>query len=212
MTRHLMVAVAVLAFAASPAWAQIRVPGPINSADGKSSKPTGRTPAPPPPSGVPGSRADTDLTSPAQPVVTDMPPTEALFDAINRGDLPAAQEAIGRGADIHGRNVLGLTPLELSVDLGRNSISFLLLSLRSGAGYGDGKAPATTAANAATGRQTAAERRAEAAAERQAKREQQVARTAARAPAAAPRTAALFAGNGGTPAPTAGFLGFDAAR
>ena len=65
----------------------------------------------------------------------DMPPTEALFDAINRGDLAAAKDAINRGADINGRNVLGLTPLDLSVDLGRNNISFVLLSLRGEAGY-----------------------------------------------------------------------------
>ncbi len=210
MNRYIMVATAVLALAARPALAQIQVPGPINSADGKSSKPRGREAAAPPPVGVPGSRADTALTAPAQSVVTDMPPTEALFDAINRGDLPAAQQALGRGADIHGRNVLGLTPLDLSVDLGRNSISFLLLSLRGGAGFGDGAAPRT--ANAAPARQTLAERRAAAAAERQALREQAVAtRNAPRVPAA-PRNPALFAGNGGAPAPNAGFLGFDAAR
>ena len=202
--------------AAPPAWAQIRVPGPITGADGSSSKPTGRKPSAPPPVGVPGARADTELNAPAQAGATDMPPTEALFDAINRGDLAGVREALGRGADIQGHNVLGLTPLELSVDLGRNSISFLLLSLRGGAGYGDGQAPprrtADANATAAPARQSAAERRAEAAAERQARREQQdAARTAARAPAS-PRNPALFAGNGGAPAPNAGFLGFDAAR
>ena len=61
-----------------------------------------------------------------------MEPTEALFDAINRGDIGTARDAISRGADLHGHNVLGMTPLELSVDLGRNDISFMLLSMRGG--------------------------------------------------------------------------------
>jgi hypothetical protein len=59
-----------------------------------------------------------------------MEPTDALFDAINRGDIGTARDAISRGADLHGHNVLGMTPLELSVDLGRNDISFMLLSMR----------------------------------------------------------------------------------
>ena len=59
-----------------------------------------------------------------------MEPTEALFDAINRGDIAAARDAISRGAELNGHNILGMTPMELSVDLGRNDISFLLLSMR----------------------------------------------------------------------------------
>lgn len=59
-----------------------------------------------------------------------VPPTVALFDAINRGSLLAAKEAISRGADIKGRNILGQTPLDMAIDLNRNDIMFLLLSLR----------------------------------------------------------------------------------
>ena len=59
-----------------------------------------------------------------------MQPTDALFDAINRGDIATARDAISRGADLQGQNILGMTPLELSVDLGRNDISFMLLSMR----------------------------------------------------------------------------------
>ena len=59
-----------------------------------------------------------------------MQPTDALFDAINRGDIATARDAISRGADLQGQNILGMTPLELSIDLGRNDISFLLLSMR----------------------------------------------------------------------------------
>ena len=61
-----------------------------------------------------------------------MAPTAALFDAINRGDIIAARDALNRGADLNAQNVLGMTPIDLSVDLGRNDITFLLLSMRSG--------------------------------------------------------------------------------
>jgi ankyrin repeat protein len=87
------------------------------------------TSLPPPPS-LPGSHAQPIPVAPARHNVSDMDPTAALFDAINRGDTEAARDALGRGADIEGKNVLGQTPLALSVDLGRNDISFLLLSMR----------------------------------------------------------------------------------
>ncbi|MDI2090656.1 ankyrin repeat domain-containing protein [Commensalibacter oyaizuii] len=60
----------------------------------------------------------------------DKNPTQALFDAINTGNLNAAQDALGRGADLRATNVLGQTPLEMSVDLNRDRITFLLLSMR----------------------------------------------------------------------------------
>ena len=41
-------------------------------------------------------------------------------------------DAISRGADLRGHNLLGMTPIELSIDLGRNDISFMLLSMRGG--------------------------------------------------------------------------------
>ena len=68
--------------------------------------------------------------APANRAPVDMQPTDALFDAINRGDIATARDAISRGADLQGQNILGMTPLELSIDLGRNDISFLLLSMR----------------------------------------------------------------------------------
>lgn len=209
MNTRLLIAAACAAFAAAPAFAQIQVPGPISPAGGQSVKPRTRQTVEPAPVGIPGSRADTSMTGPAARSSVDMPPNEALFDSINRGDITGAKEAIGRGADLQGRNVLGLTPLELAVDLGRNDISFLLLSLRGGAGYrvaGPGRPP--------TPAQSAAERRAEKIAEQRARRQ---AASSERAQAdisapAAPRSAPLFAGNGGSPVPQAGFLGFDAAR
>ena len=83
-----------------------------------------------PPPTLPGSHAQSTPVAPADKTVADLNPNSALFDAINRGDTVAARDALSRGADPEAHNVLGLTPIELSVDLGRNDISFLLLSLR----------------------------------------------------------------------------------
>ena len=128
-----------------------------------------------------------------------MQPTEALFDAINRGDIAAARDALSRGADMSGVNVLGMTPLELSVDLGRNDISFLLLSMRGeDGGRGsravgrDAEAPAATAGKTVrVASPVKAERAAHVA-----------------PPPSAIAKPKLFANDGGTPVPGAGFLGF----
>jgi hypothetical protein len=88
---------------------------------------------PQPPPSLPGSHAQPMPVAPLDKNASDMNPNEALFDAINRGDTGAARDALSRGADPNTRNVLGLTPLEEAVDLGRNDISFLLLSERTNA-------------------------------------------------------------------------------
>ena len=164
----------------------------------------------PPPPAVPGARAEPTAVAPADRNAADLPPNEALFDAINRGDLPTAKDAINHGADLNGTNVLGLTPLELAVDLGRNEISFLLLTLRGGNGYTTSSGPAPVAPQ---GRAAAA--RAERDAARITARETRAERQAVAArPGAGPSLQAprLFAGQGGAPVPQSGFLGFDAAR
>ncbi|HEY0181599.1 MAG TPA: hypothetical protein VGC09_02225 [Rhodopila sp.] len=197
--------------ASSAAWAQIGS-GPVGTTGHAGRVPN--NPEKPPekaPDAVPGARAR-DPVAPATRPVGDMQPTDALFDAINRGDIAAARDALNRGADLNGVSILGMTPLELSVDLGRNDISFLLLSMRgedSGRGSravgrdtpsapppgmsaraggkpagpvkSAGRAPATKAAQAAS-------------------------TPPARKAPAAPK---LFANDGGTPLPSAGFLGFD---
>ncbi|WP_182081891.1 ankyrin repeat domain-containing protein [Bombella favorum] len=80
-----------------------------------------------PPSALPGADTNDGDNSHAR---VDINPTAALFDAINRGSLLGAKEALSRGADINARNVLEQTPLDLAIDLGRNDIMFQLLSLR----------------------------------------------------------------------------------
>ncbi len=151
-------------------------------------------PREPLPNAVPGARAQPGA---AERTRQNLGPNEALFDAINRGDLRDARDAITRGADLNSRNVLGLTPLELSVDLGRNDISFMLLSMRGAAGSapsprgretGIGGEPPRIAAPA---------------------RSRQPTVPVQAAPPSLPR---LWAGDGGTPQPDIGFLGFDAGR
>jgi hypothetical protein len=156
------------------------------------------------PDSVPGAKARAPA-APATHIAGDMQPNDALFDAINRGDIAAARDALNRGAELTAVNILGMTPMELSVDLGRNDISFLLLSMRgddSGRGaraVGRGVAsggPAPTGggrAKVATGATAGG-------------RTKSTEMPVAARPIARPK---LFANDGGTPLPSAGFLGFE---
>jgi len=99
--------------------------GPVVNRQPEQEKP--REQAPP---AIPGARAGGSPVVPAEKPPSDMTPNDALFDAINRGDIAAVRDAINRGAELRGKDILGLTPTELSIDLGRNDITFLLLSMR----------------------------------------------------------------------------------
>jgi hypothetical protein len=190
-------------FAASAAWAQTVLDSPALTTGRANRAAAGAAKDKPeiaPPNAIPGSTARAPA-APATKTVGDLQPNEALFDAINRGDIAAARDALNRGADLNGVNILGMTPMELSVDLGRNDISFLLLSMRgedSGRGsraIGRDVLPSGKTAQAGKpGKAVAATR----------------ANPVARVPVAArPVTPKLFANDGGTPQPSAGFLGFD---
>jgi len=144
-------------------------------------------------------------------------PTDALFDAINRGDIASARDAIDRGADLDGQSVLGLSPLDMSVDLGRNDITFLLLSLRNGDSRPGRRGPVQTTQSSSTAKPGAAHVQAGSKVTTTSQT-----KVAARAPTtppvkqaaqvapAQPAVPRLFAGDGGTPNPGVGFLGFDA--
>lgn len=156
----------------------------------------------PAPGAVPGSHAnDSPVADPSKPIA-DMNPNEQLFDAINRGDVAVAQEAIKHGADLSARNVLGMTPLELSVDLDRDKITFMLIALQGTDGghraavakAGKGVTPRVSA-KVSSPYPVAAPVQAHAP-------------RAASAPAAAP--VRQYANDTGTPNPQAGFLGFGA--
>jgi hypothetical protein len=180
-----------------------------------------------PPDALPGAVSHSDRVAPSQGApIAD--PTQALFDAINRGDIASARDAIDRGADLDGESVLGMTPLDTSVDLGRNDITFLLLSLRNGdsRSAGRGAVQTTQGGPAAKAGSTHVPASGKAQIAGQAKAAGQTStagqtKAAARAPAtppakqaaqvapAAPVAPRLFAGDGGTPNPGVGFLGFD---
>ncbi|HXA25894.1 MAG TPA: ankyrin repeat domain-containing protein [Acetobacteraceae bacterium] len=193
--------IGAILLAAGPSIAQAQQ---FNSIGGNA--PPKVTPKEIPPPALPGAAGNTSPVVPSVRPANDMEPTDALFDAINRGDIGSARDAISRGADLHGHNILGLTPMELSVDLGRNDISFLLLSMR---GADDGRnqqPPATT-----TAAKPVSAKAAKQAARTQGTPAKTATATATKAPAAQ-QTARLFSGDGGAPIPNAGFLGFDAGR
>jgi hypothetical protein len=130
-------------------------------------------------------------------------PNAALFDAINRGDLTAAREAVGRGADIESRNVLGLSPIDAAVDQGRSDILFFLLSVRGSSGS-QGAPPPAEPVTPAVGPRPSPRRNAQPPAPAPERQVQDPVQRVAN-----PR---LWAGDGGSPNPAIGFLGFDAGR
>src|ERR1700757_3277395 len=99
----------------------VLVNGPLHAQGGSSgmmnqlgSGPGRSQPTPPPekvvpPPALPGA-ANAGAVAPPTRVPLDMEPNEALFDAINRGDIGTARDALSRGADLHARNILGMTP------------------------------------------------------------------------------------------------------
>jgi hypothetical protein len=211
---------------ARPAWAQVSDKGvSMPSGSNPSSlvgpmpglKPAPIKPKAAEPDVLPGAATHSDRVTPAQggPIAD---PTEALFDAINRGDIASARDAIDRGADLDGRGVLGMTPLDQSVDLGRNDITFLLLSLRNGDTKLTSPASGQTAQSGPAGRSAAGQAAATAKAKASASAKTRMAARAAAKPTvgqagsttpAAPVAPRLFAGDGGAPNPAVGFLGFD---
>ena len=148
---------------------------------GKSDDDDDKTPAAPP--AIPGAVSSPDRVAPAGKNAADLDPNAALFDAIDRGDITAAREALGRGADLSAKNVLGQTPIDMSIDLSRNDITFLLLSMRSQNGD---EAPAAAGGD---------------------EQDASLAAPSGHAELAAPPTIHAVPG-GGTPVPSQGFLGF----
>src|SRR4051812_31746 len=147
----------------------------------------------PPPPALPGlQNRQAPEPIPADPNA-NLSPNAALFDAINRGDLPAARDAVARGAEIEARNVLGLTPIDAAVDQGRTEIMFYLLSIRTGIRGAPAPAPEPAA--------PASSPRAAAAARRPAPPPTPVVERAAPVPAPVARNPRLWASDGGAPRP-----------
>ncbi len=182
----------VLAVGAAPALAQMS-PNP-GLTGGNAPQPQARTPDIAPPA-LPGAGSPAPLaTGPKlqQPASGD--PTTALFAAINKGDYNAAQDALSRGADLNAHDQFGETPLDLSIALNRNTITFLLLQTRNelGAQSGPVGQPWTLDAPVPAPKPKPHH-------------------MAAPAVEAGPRAATpMGVANPGTPNPQAGFLGFGA--
>jgi hypothetical protein len=187
-----------LPFGPAPAQAQFSGPPP--------SAPQTRRPPPPALPGLAARRVPDPI--PGDPNA-NLQPTAALFDAINRGDLPAARDAVTRGASLEERNVLGLTALDAAVDQGRNDIMFFLLSARTTARGPAPPAEASLSAAQRAARDRALQAEATRAAQAAARSQGAVAGRVAPAPSQRPR---LFANDGGAPRPEVGFLGFDLGR
>ena len=198
------------AMTAASAWAQFLPNAPMgtgNIATGRRSQgPAGGAdkPATPAPEAIPGAKARQPV-APATRAPSDLQPTDALFDAINRGDIAAARDALNRGADLNGVNVLGLTPMELSVDLGRNDISFLLLSMRGEDSGRGARAVARDSAPPAAPHGPLPLKAAQAHHPSGKPGTLETTREAALRKTATPK---LFANDGGRPLPNVGFLGF----
>ncbi len=126
-------------------------------------------------------------------------PTEALFNAINLGDLDEVRLAVASGANTNARNILGLTPLDLAIDLGHTDIAFFLMSL--------GRAPTRPEPGP---RETAPVR--PVSPSPRAGAPPPLATAPAPAPTGVRQVAPLWRGGGGSAVPEAGFLGFDAGR
>jgi hypothetical protein len=95
---------------------------------------------PPPPALPGGSAIDPDSQSQVQ--IDNENPTKVLFTAINHNNYAEARAAINRGARLNAQNALGETPIEMSVALNRNNITFMLLSMRAADGSAVAAAPA----------------------------------------------------------------------
>jgi hypothetical protein len=195
----LLPAALIVALAAAPAFGQ--------------GAPAGAPPAGAPPTGAPGAQAQGDGTiiqRRQQPRQRTGTPTEQLFEAINTGDLEDVRAAVAAGGDVSARNVLGLTPIDLAIDLGRTDIALYLLSL--------GRVRPLTALPEERAARPRGPTREEIL--RQQRAEEAAIEAALRARGAAPPVspqgvvpvAPLWRGDGGAPNPAIGFLGFDAGR
>lgn len=145
-------------------------------------------------------------------------PNDELFDAINRGDVGAARDALARGADLDARDAVGQTPVDVSIALGRNNITFLLVTMLK-AGGGDLSEPQGPMAQppsntlgmsakdqAAVSTPVSFFNPSSAQAKPSQKSSYGTARKSTGATVEAP--APSYAGGAGTPVPAAGFVGF----
>lgn len=184
--------------------ANAQMPTPGAPTIGPTMRPPSDQQAAPPPA-LPGA-AGADQISASSVAIDNENPTKVLFSAINHGNYAEARAAVSRGADLRAKNALDETPIQLSVELGRNDITFMLLSvLHENRGVSTGVSTGVTLPINAASRVTTAHGRS-------------IRRTAQRpASMSAPRsdhensltmTAPAPSNPAGIAAPAKGFLGF----
>ncbi len=209
MKRALSLALGLsLSAAAAPAHAQL-TNGTMGSSMGMGG--VGGAPAPQPkqqtpdiaPTGLPGVGGIAPLaTGPQLKKATGGDPTQQLFAAINKNDYASAQDAISRGADLTAKDEFGETPLDLSIALNRNSITFMLLGTRNelaSQGLSGTMGQPWTLNNATSGTTGKS---------KPGKHGTAPAVVPTTAPAKTAPRVTIPAGDTGTPNPQAGFLGF----
>ena len=107
--------------------ANAQMPTPGAPTIGPTMRPPSDQQAAPPPA-LPGATG-ADQISASSVAIDNENPTKVLFSAINHGNYAEARAAVSRGADLRAKNALDETPIQLSVELGRNDITFMLLSV-----------------------------------------------------------------------------------
>lgn len=114
-----------------PAYAQLSAQGMGGAGGGPKAQPEDQAPDIAP-SGLPGlsSATQAPATGPQLQRPASGNPTQNLFAAINGNNYAAAQQAVSQGADLNATNQFGETPLDLSIALNRNDITFMLLGTR----------------------------------------------------------------------------------
>jgi hypothetical protein len=145
-------------------------------------------------------------------------PNDELFDAINRGDIAAARDALARGADLESRDAVGQTPVDVSIALGRNNITFLLVTMlkASGSDLSEPQGPMAQPPSNALG-MSAKDQKAVStpvsffnppSSTGKPAQKSRYGTAHKMAPAAGEAPAPSYAGGSGTPVPAAGFVGF----
>lgn len=130
---HLLYTVAGLAAGFGLAPSAFAQTSPAGDMQAPKLQPRGN-PETPLPAAIPGAGSENLPTSQSVARQESGDPTTELFTAINANDYNSAQDAISRGANLNAENALGETPIDLSVALNRNSITFMLLAARNDSG------------------------------------------------------------------------------
>jgi hypothetical protein len=168
--------------------------------------------------GLPGARSTPVINKGAVSAAL-LSPNDELFDAIDRGDITAARDAVARGADLGATDAVGQTPIDASIALGRNNITFLLVTLlhAGGSQITDAQGPMAMPPPNTLGLSAKDQKVATTpvsffgttapATERRHKTRYASAQTTAELPPA-PASMPSYADSSGAPVPSAGFVGF----